>query len=355
MKKLFKFVLMFFLIISMLEFGYSVFASEKELDGIGFTAQAVLNENQKDKNLGYWWLNVKPEENINLTLRVTNGNHPNTFEMTANQAITNSNLVVDYTQPLDKIGLFLSQNSKFNFYQAVRLGEAKSKGKFSFTLYPHQTIEVPVQVHIPSSGIQGQAIGGINISRKPQEAERKNGLLNVYNYAFALVLEGESVQAERLFLTPGTLRNDKQSLILENPSKLLVRDVSVSAHITNNQDKVIANLETPKGVVVPQAKFSLDFKTEEVLKNNGVYEMVTEIKEGSKSKQTNYQLKVDDSGKVTVVKARNNKGGQNPNFIVHIVLLLLALISAGAFFIVKKRKYDFIINIFNRFHRKDGK
>lgn len=339
MKNIFKIGLMFFLIISLFELNSSVFASEKTEDGIGFTAQAVLNENQKDKNLGYWWLSAKPEENINLKLRVTNGENPNTFEMTSNQAITNSNMVVDYTQPLDKIGQFLSEDPKFDFYQNVLLGEMKSKGKLSFKLQPHQTIEVPITVQIPSSGIQGQAIGGINISRKPQESERNNGLLNVYNYAFALVLEGENVKAERLSLTPGIMQKEKQSLILENPSKLLIRDVSVNAHITNSKGKVVASIETRKGVVVPRANISLDFNTEEVLKNNSVYHMITEIKEGSKAQEAKYQLKVDNSGKVTVEKENINKNENKVNFTLYIGIgmVSLALAFIGVF-IVKGRK-----------------
>src|SRR5574341_541785 len=68
-----------------------------------FSIEAVLEGNQKDENISYWWLKVKKGESIKLNLIINNGNEENNFEIAANQAVNNNNFTLDYSLSDEKV------------------------------------------------------------------------------------------------------------------------------------------------------------------------------------------------------------------------------------------------------------
>ena len=82
-----------------------------------FSIEAVLEGNQKDENISYWWLKVKKGESIKLNLIINNGNEENNFEIAANQAVNNNNFTLDYSLSDEKVEQYLAEKEPtFNFY-----------------------------------------------------------------------------------------------------------------------------------------------------------------------------------------------------------------------------------------------
>lgn len=88
-------------------------------DAMDFSAQAIPSESQKQdkKDLSYWWLDACDQEKLTLYVEIVNGKNENTFDISAHQAITNENLVIDYSLDFKASQKYLYGEPTFDFNQ----------------------------------------------------------------------------------------------------------------------------------------------------------------------------------------------------------------------------------------------
>lgn len=311
--------------------------------GIDFSVQPLLESHQKNKNLNYWWLDVKPNETIHLELLLTNGNAQNTFELSSNQAVTNQNFAVDYGQTKRRVQKVLSNKGPVDFYQDVFFGEQGAVGKLSLTLQPNQTLKIPITVKLPSNAINGQAVGGINITRIPKNSERKNGILNVYSRAIALVLQsGHQAKFKPAKVSIGTMGLAKQTLKLSNPSPLLIQFVKISAVIKDKNGKTFSSFSPAEGAILPYTKVTIPLYQRSPLESNSRYvlSIKTDYERKSEKDQTiTYLLTTDKNGKVSFfLDEKMNLAKENKKIVGCIIVVVVVLFGVVSFFYKKERK-----------------
>lgn len=325
----------------MLSLAIKVEATESpDSQAIDFSAQAIPSDFQKEdrQELSYWWLDVSKEEEMVLYVEITNGQTENTFDISVNQAITNENLVIDYSLSSRESARYLASAPAFDFTQQVKIGEQNAKEKIQITLAPHESKRIPLTLDLSEKPV-GQAIGGVNVTRHAKDAERTGSILNVYNRAFALVLdagEGENLPVQ---LSLGKLEADEQTLVLTNPNAQILEDVSIEATITDSSGEKVSELQAKQGALVPQAKISFAMHNEKKLEQGEQYQLMMKVKmpEDKEDISLAYTLTVDEEGKVTAEAINAQPSRKRP-------LILLGLGIAAALFIflvfrTKKNKF----------------
>lgn len=303
--------------------GHSAYAQSQ---GIGFTSQAIFEEHQTRDDLPYWWLKVKPGEQINLKMKITNGNQENTFDITVHQAVTNDNFTVDYGLSENEIKKYLiKNNAMIDFYNDVFVGNQNEKGQTKITLSANQSVIVPIKLQIPKTNYNGQTIGGITVTREGKESERKNGILNVYSDAIALVLDTQSSnKSPQLQLGAGTLKTNSQEINLKNPFSQMIQKVTIDATIKDNQGKVYSNLQTAQAAVVPYASVKLQMQSQSPLVKGKKY--ILTIK--GNHQEIEKTLSVDASGKVQILSQKTTSP-QGLNLKTILIMTTVGVIILG--------------------------
>ncbi|WP_338997340.1 DUF916 domain-containing protein [Lactococcus formosensis] len=308
-------------------------------DAMDFSAQAIPSEFQKQdkKDLSYWWLDARDQETLTLYVEIVNGKNENTFDISAHQAITNENLVIDYSLDFKDSQKYLYGKPTFDFNQKVKIGKEEAERKIQITLGANETKRVPIKLDV-SEKLNAQSIGGINVSRHAKEAERTGSILNVYNRAFALILDGDQKEkTTSLQLSPSNLEVSQQGLTLINPNAKIISEVGIEAEITNASGEVVSELKPVKGVIVPQAKINLALDNKTPLVEGKQYLLKAKMTMPNKADNQNfeYRLTVDEAGKVSTEPINNKASEQRRVYlIVPAIALLLAIF---AFLILKKK------------------
>ncbi|MDR2834251.1 MAG: DUF916 domain-containing protein [Streptococcaceae bacterium] len=304
---------------------FLISAKLTQADEVGFSAIAVLEKHQTDNSLSYWRLKPEAGKDIHLVLKITNGEKKNTFTISANQAITNQNLVVDYGLDKKSALKLLSTKPAFDFYSQVLLGDKKTPKEVTIELKPNESIEFPLIVKVPDNLWDGVQIGGINVTRKPSADEQKASIVNLYNYAFALVLEGNEVKSgNELSISMDKLTVDKQAFTLKNETQNIVKNVDLHGAIKDKDGKKVAQVDINNGTIVPFAQVSIPLISKEPLRNGHEYTFELTKKNGDEKTTQEFKITVDNVGKITSVEAKNTT----------LLYVLGAIIGIGMFIFI---------------------
>ena len=104
-------------------------------EGVGYTVSAKLPKNQDDKNVTYFALRVKPNQQEKLGVVISNQSKKSaTFQYGVNQAITNNNGVIDYSNSNPKLDSSLKVGIK-DVFNEQKLQKVTVPAKTSKTVY----------------------------------------------------------------------------------------------------------------------------------------------------------------------------------------------------------------------------
>jgi hypothetical protein len=334
--KMKKFLRIIFLSMLGLFLSFSTKTVFSESSASNFSIEAVLEQHQKDKNISYWWLGVEKGESISLKLKITNGDEENKFEITSNQAVNNSNFTLDYSLSEQESKQYLiHKKTDFNFYQDVFFDKEKTAGKVKVTLSPNEVKEITVNVKIPKEGIEGQVIGGINVTRLPKESERQQGILNVYSNVVALVMEDKDYSEpnkKNLKFDLEKSNEEEQVIKIKNPTSSLLREKRIKITIKDKQGKIVSEFNNPKTAVVPNALVNIKLNNKKKLIKGEKYDLVV----NASNQNFKEKLVVSDTGKLEIL--------ENKEQISHVSkksmgasIILIAFLSSGAIYIYLKR------------------
>ncbi|PZG39258.1 cell surface protein [Listeria ivanovii] len=226
----------------------NVFASE-----MNFSVDAVIPDNQINKEKSYFDLRMKPKQKQTLHLKFSNLSDKDvTVETTINPAITNVNGVVEYSENSPKLDKTLT----YNIQRLTKLApEVKLKAK--------ETMTVPFEVTMPEESWDGILLGGIYMKQKESELKEKKDtqIENKYSYVIGLQLsETEKVikpEMELLDVFPGqsNYRNVVYSK-LQNKTAIIIRDLKVDGKVyKKNSDKVLHETKKENMAMAPNSNF----------------------------------------------------------------------------------------------------
>lgn len=199
---------------------------------------------------------MKPSQQQKLSVVITNQTKKTQrFQVRVNQAITNENGVIDYSQSQPTLDSSLKTGIK-DIFAKQSLPTVTVPGNRSKT--------VSLQVKMPAKKINGMILGGINVQKLSNtDKKAKKGVMinNRFAYVIGLRLREASVDVapnmNLLAVEAGQTNSLNQvKAQLQNPEPGIMSNLKVKAHVTKQGDsKVILKNEKSNMAMAPNSNF----------------------------------------------------------------------------------------------------
>ncbi|WP_225419772.1 DUF916 and DUF3324 domain-containing protein [Levilactobacillus cerevisiae] len=197
-------------------------------DSVGYTVKALLPSNQLSKKVGYFDLLTHPGAQQHLTIDIRNtSNRQQSFNVSVNQAVTNDNGVIDYSQLKPKLDKSLKVGTKDIFTKA---------SDQKVTVAANAQKQVTLTYTMPAKKLRGMILGGVYVEQVPGKTKKATARFTVKNaFAYAIGLE---LQESRQTVAP--------SLVLHQ----------IQAGQINRRNYVTANLQNPEPGIMQKLKIN---------------------------------------------------------------------------------------------------
>lgn len=167
--------------------GSVVLADDRQSNNVGFSVSPHYNSNQ-NKESNFFDLTVSPNSKEEIGVTVTNTSQKSAiYNIKINQASTNINGVIDYTDPKGLMSHVPFELDKQSDYQkSIQLSAGESK-------------QIPITIAIPEVSFKGEILGGITVTKEIPPKSKQPQLMNQYSYVLGLRLrEGEENEERSL-------------------------------------------------------------------------------------------------------------------------------------------------------------
>lgn len=214
---------------------FNIYADE--LEG-SFRIEGIPNQNQIDKNVGYFFLKEEPSAKDKLGIKLINdSNKDKTLFVKVVNATTNKNGLIDYTGKLEN-----------DNYLETPITKIVTIKKQEFIVPKKSQRDVFLDIKMPNKFFEGIKLGAVVVSEKSENSNQQQQLRNTYSYTLGIVLKNNSENTIK--------RNDLISLravkpILYDGKKIVQADIlNAGSYIFSSTDVfgVIYNQETHKKV-----------------------------------------------------------------------------------------------------------
>lgn len=183
MKKVYQYILAIGILFSFILFSPSVQAS----DEVGFNIQAVLPDNQLNKSDSFFNLRMAPKqkETIEMVLNNTSAKEM-TFEINVNQAYTNDQGFIDYTDKIVKTDKSLQ----------YKIDDLMTYEK-EVTVAADSSVKIPFHLSMPAEFYDGEILAGIQVVKKENEQLNKDSIKNSVGYVLGIRLTETDKEVKR--------------------------------------------------------------------------------------------------------------------------------------------------------------
>lgn len=161
-------------ILSVLLLATDVYADDS--NEVGYNIQAILPENQLDKEHTYFDLRMKPGQKQTIEVLINNTSDTKaTYEVSVNQAYTNAQGFIDYTESKnpDEKDLPYKIDDLLSYEKEVTVDANKS-------------VKYPIEIQMPEKEFDGQIMAGIRVMKKQEDSG--DGIKNKVGYVLGINL-----------------------------------------------------------------------------------------------------------------------------------------------------------------------
>lgn len=334
-----KVLMLCFLSFLMVSFSRVSAAEETNMDVVGYSVEAVIPNNQIDKQKTYFDLMMEARQKQELTVAVYNNtNESITVNTAITNAYTNSNGLIVYDErkkPLDdSLELPLTELAKVDDQLTIEAGG---------------TEYVTIQLTMPNEAFDGIVLGGILFEKENdnQESEASGfGIENRYAYVIGIQLrESEVVVTPELVLKDikTGLENYRTAVtaIIQNPTARIISGLTLEGFITKIDD---ADSEFEKKALKEDIRlapnstmdFIIDWENEPL--EEGIYEFsgraTTEEDEWLFERE--FEIK-NDEARLMNKEAVNIERDYTP-WIIGLFVVLILIIIVLVVLLMKKKK-----------------
>lgn len=237
-----------------------VFADENA-DGIGFSIAPVLPSTQIDKNLGYYYLETKPNEEQYFEVKISSQEEKKqTIQMLVQDAYTASNGTLDYG--IDGVDKFIQDETLKN-----PTSEVVKPVVEKIDLEPGEEKVVSFKVTPPNESYDGVKIGRL-IFKKETDDDKSSGLIEEYQYGVSILLSenGDNhndgdIKKILLNDVKATIKRGKRLVTanVQNTEAKRIINLDLTATITKKgEDKVIKKTHIPDFQFAPNSNVDLE-------------------------------------------------------------------------------------------------
>lgn len=159
-----------------------------EEDNVGFSAHAILPNNQVNKEVTYFDLRMEPSQKQVIQVEVVNSSsEETTFDVNVNQATTNENGFIGY----EKEGGKFDESLKYPIDGIVTYEKEVT--------VPAKTAQtVNIEISMPAEKYDGEILAGIQVLKDPHRGEDTTGqITNLFAYLIGLRLTESDVKVPR--------------------------------------------------------------------------------------------------------------------------------------------------------------
>lgn len=311
----------------------------KELSA-GFTVEGLPNDNQIDKNLGYFYLKEEPGTTDKIDILLSNTSSVDkTLKIKVVDANTNMNGLVDYTGSL-----------KNHANLETPLSSLVSESKLEVFVPKNSEIKTSLNVEMPAKSFAGVVLGGVLVTEDLEKEKVQDSLTfkNTYSYTIAIALTNTdtseikkqiSLELEKVKPILFDGRKIVQADIL-NPNSYIFNDATVTGSIyKKSSKKKIIESKKENVSIAPHSvyPFMFDWKKKDL--EPGIYVFHGKVVGDTKSWEFKKEFKITSKqsnaiNKKSVFKVMIPKWLK----ISEIIILISAICSTSAALIRKLRK-----------------
>lgn len=330
-----------FITILILLVGLGFSPNVSKADTMAYSIKADIPENQIDKNKTYFDLKMTSGQKQEISLTVHNsGDKDTTVFVTPNNATTNQNGVIDYSEEKEK----KDSSLKIPLTSVI-------SGKQEVKLKPGETKQVPFTLQMPETEYNGEILGGFYIQKKIESNDSTKDesvqIRNQYSYVIGIRLnETDTPVAPKIKLNQikPALQNYRTAVTanLQNTEAVIINDLDINASVTKQNSATVLHKTDKKGLsMAPNSNFDYPINWDNEPLDPGKYTVHIKAKSGEKdwSFDKNFEIKAEASTKlnkeaVDIVKPE-------PNWILIIAIIVGVVIIVGGllvFLILKNEK-----------------
>lgn len=320
--------------------GLTLFGGQNALaDDMNYSVKADIPENQIGENLSYFDLKMAPGAEQDITVTVSNrSDKKETIDLEVNNAMTNQNGVIDYSQH----GKKTDESLKYPVEKLI----TNNQQKVEFS--PGETKKVSFHLKMPKEKIVGTILGGIHISKESEAKKSKKQSVtieNLYSYVLGLQIREDMETVKPVM----NLKDVKPTLVnyrtavaanLQNSTPTILRKVSVDAKVykKNSQD-VLHTTKKENMNVAPNTNFDFPINWDNEPLQPGTYTLKMHVDSDSGE----WDFTKDFTIKGKEVKKLNDEAVElkkTDNTLIYVLSgVIIALILAFIlFFLYMRRK-----------------
>lgn len=310
---------------------------------LNFNVEAIIPENQVDKNKTYYDLRIEPGKMQDLKMMLHNSTDKDvSVELTAEAATTNLNGVVEYGKTKAKRDSTLKTS----------IGEIVTLSEENPVIPAKGSKEITLTVKMPTTDFDGVLAGGITVKEtspttdKATKETKGMAIENRYSYVVALVLHGknETIPSElKLNKVKATQVNVRNviSANLQNTKAKYLNQLSVDAKITKKgENKTLYSVKKEQMQMAPNSNFNLPIPLNGAALKSGKYTL--KVKADSQGDTWNFtrdfNISAEEAKKLNEQDVSIEK--DNTWLYVLIGVILLAALLILLYLIMRKRKKE---------------
>ncbi|HHD1574546.1 TPA: DUF916 and DUF3324 domain-containing protein [Enterococcus faecium] len=226
-------------------------------EAIGFSVSPIFSEHQIDSDLGYFYLRTEPATAQELKITVKSlREEPTTIKVHVNDAVTNDNVSVEYSNDNPKLDTSLEN-------PLSRLISIEEEEK-EITVSNYEERIVTLTLAVPKDPFTGIKLGGIRFIEQPAKEDKAKGLTNRYGYTVGVMVtqdnepfnEGADLKMKEV---GATLSRGMKVVYatLQNPEPKLLGNLNMEATVYKKGEKKPLLTENQKKLsVAPNSTFS---------------------------------------------------------------------------------------------------
>ncbi|MGM0218945.1 DUF916 and DUF3324 domain-containing protein [Enterococcus sp. AZ126] len=250
--------------------------------GVGFTVDVQLPENQLDHTVSYFDLHVEPGVEQVLEVVISNQTkETKRIVIEPTVATTNENGVIDYSQASP----VLDHTLKNPFPSLV-------KRQPTITLKEKEQKLVRIPVMIPEEPFEGSLLGGLKFSQEKEVDQKRTGKIQISNEFFYIVgvrlreTKEEPAPVLQLKDVRTGQRNYEGAFLakVQNTTPTIVKELSIESTITKaSSSKVLLKDKQEHLSMAPLSSFDYAIPLQEYRFSPGEYSLSMKAKAGEES------------------------------------------------------------------------
>ncbi|WP_275344692.1 DUF916 and DUF3324 domain-containing protein [Enterococcus faecium] len=331
---------LFFILITILLLPRSVFAEDSDSKA-DFLVTVEQSSYQVDKQKTYFDLSLPVNKQIPLTVHVENNSNKSIdINATINNATTNFNGVVEYSETNDQ----LNGNQPFDITEAAKLE------KDIQTIEPKKSVNFVINVKVPTKDYSGVVAGGITLSdvTEDKNIDKKSKMFkNRFAYAVAIILHGEKKEVPTELtlkeVVPNQInsRNVLNTKII-NDSANYVSKVTIDAKVVNENRNEVLHEKKDNMQIAPSSIFQFPLHYEEEKMKAGKYTLEMSISSNGSNWNLSkeFTIQEDKAKEFNETDVVQNEQ-KNTNTMIYVIIGLIAvivLLTVVVMILLKKRK-----------------